>query len=118
MNDITDRDIVRGADGDHRVLSIRRAGESNGWAVARGQINMSAVRQCEAHNGYSCEIRKPAQWPMILTGSVNDVGPVVQADGNGVGNSCRDTAKNCWRAGDPAGEVTSCNFLPLREQFH
>lgn len=51
-------------------------------------------------------------------GSVNDVGPVVQADGNGVGNSGRDTAKNCWRAGDPASEVTSCNFLPLREQFH
>ena len=64
VNDIADRNIVRGADGDHRVLSIRRAGESNGRAIARRQINMSAVRQCKAHNGFSFRNGKTGSRPV------------------------------------------------------
>ncbi|OMP13535.1 hypothetical protein COLO4_01471, partial [Corchorus olitorius] len=121
VNDIADRNIVRGADGDHRVLSIRRAGESNGRAVARRQINMSAVRQCKAHNGFSFRNKiigvKPVRYGMSERESAGNVCPIIQADRNGVGHRCRDAAEYARRAANPAGKVFACNFLPLGEQF-
>nr|DAQ99571.1 MAG TPA: hypothetical protein [Caudoviricetes sp.] len=121
VNDITDRDIVCGANGDHCVLSIRRAGESNGRAVARCQIDMSAVRQCKAHNGYSFRNGKTGSRPVCCgtsqRESVGNVCPIIQADRNGVGHWCMDAAEYARRAANPAGKVFACNFQPLGEQF-